>query len=185
MHEAARACKAGLVAAAALGVSMIGHLAVGGSAHVTTPLFTLAVGLTYTLCWAVPVRAWPMRIAVPFLAVTQVLLHYGMQCGMSTNTTADGMAMPEPNVLGMLGAHVLAIAAAAWLIRRGEYFIDALVLLIGGLLPARAPEFRRDIECVDLAAPGPRPLIRSWFLLAAVVRRGPPCALPTLTLSTA
>jgi len=198
VQDAARACKAGLVATAVIAVSVVGHLAVGGAAHLLSPTFPISLILVYAVLLALPVRTWSARVLIPLLVVSQVLLHFGMQLGMQprlllnlVNPPADAMSamtgstntthsMASYSTTSMVLAHAAAIVVAYVLIRRGDRMIDALLLLLGAVVPVLTTP---PTLVVIAGAPATRServvVLRPAFLIADVVRRGPPAVLPT------
>jgi hypothetical protein len=190
-----RALRAAVLGWASLALAVGAHLVGGGTAPGTGLLLLSAalLGLVAVTATARRVRwAW----LAPLLGLEQVLLHVLFQAaaGSSSCTAApvghpghhaDAVLACAPTVTGatmampdwpMLLAHVLATAATAWVLGRGESALWSLAERIVRAVAVRPRSLRRTREAA--VVPGPlRPPYRRPRGTAAP--RGPP---PTLVV---
>lgn len=128
-----------VVAAVGVGLPTIGHVAAGGTVHVS-PVALLPLGLAVTLCVTASAKTWTIfRLTVALVAVgllvhgalwlgqvsqvssqlDDVTAHHlgdATAVGSSAHLAGHSMGLSTP----MLLAHVAALVLSVWLLRRGE-----------------------------------------------------------------
>lgn len=182
-----RVLRAGVLGGASLGLALAGHLAGGGH---RPPLALLAVCAALLGLTAVTATARRVRLVVllPVLGVQQVLLHLAFGAGAGTagcgavdphaghvagavlSCAPGGTAMAMPG-WPMTAAHVLATAATAWLLLRGERTLWALAdRVVRAATAAPAPRRRRAVALVV----SPAAVLALVAPLSPAAPRGPP-----------
>lgn len=187
-----RVARGAAVGATSMGLALAGHVA-GGGALPSSTTATALLGLSVASSVALSGRRWTLSALLTVLLGVQVVFHIAF----GDHRSAAG-AVGAPGVAGVAGvadhqhaahslsasmvlAHLLAAAAAALLLRRGESWCWRLVALlrrpvqVARVFAARPvpPSRARPVRSAD----GPLPVLRSLQLADAQPRRGPPSLL--------
>lgn len=171
-----RLLRAGVFSAACVAVSALLHVAAGGHLHGVLELAAAAVGLAGS-AFLIARRQRGLPVILASCAVAQVVLHVLFNLhSLAPFALHPGHAIPTP---GMVLAHLLALAASAVWLRRGE---AALAIFLDLLRAAFATPLRLLVlaDPMPPRRPAPRPPWRELPDLHSVVLatarrlRGPP-----------
>jgi hypothetical protein len=172
--------RGGAVGATAMGLALAGHVAGGGSLPSSTTAAAV-LGLSVAGSVALSGRCWTLSALLAVLLGVQVVFHVAFgdhRPAVGAVGAANHQHAAHSLSASMVLAHLLAAVTAALLLRQGESWCWRLVALlsrpvqVARVFAARPvpPSRARPVHLAD----GPLPVLRSLQLAGAQPRRGPP-----------
>lgn len=115
-----RGVRAGLLATAVVGLSLVSHRLAGGAAPGAVPVVVLVM-LTAVMLRGVLGRRLALPLLLGVLGLGQVVLHYTFeQCALLAASPAPAHAHAAENPVPMLAAHVLATLVVSVLLTHAD-----------------------------------------------------------------